>query len=99
MLNPDGVIKGNYRFSGYGCDLNRKWRNCKPNQQPEVYLMREFLRTLKEEKKVRMYIDMHGHSRKKNVFFYGCCEKGDTVNVKPRAFPYLMSKIYEAFKY
>jgi len=19
-----------------------------------------------------MYIDMHGHSRKKNVFFYGC---------------------------
>lgn len=61
--------------------------------------MRELLRALKEEKKVSMYIDMHGHSRKKNVFFYGCCEKGDTVNPKPRSFPYLMSKIYDAFKY
>ena len=29
MINPDGVIKGNYRFSGYGCDLNRKWKTCK----------------------------------------------------------------------
>jgi murein tripeptide amidase MpaA len=29
MLNPDGVTKGNYRFSGYGCDLNRKWKVCK----------------------------------------------------------------------
>jgi murein tripeptide amidase MpaA len=29
MLNPDGVSRGNYRFSGYGCDLNRKWKTCK----------------------------------------------------------------------
>lgn len=29
MLNPDGVTNGNYRFSGYGCDLNRKWKSCK----------------------------------------------------------------------
>jgi murein tripeptide amidase MpaA len=25
MLNPDGVIHGNYRCSLIGCDLNRKW--------------------------------------------------------------------------
>ena len=25
MLNPDGVIYGNYRCSLLGCDLNRKW--------------------------------------------------------------------------
>ena len=25
MLNPDGVIQGNYRCSLLGCDLNRKW--------------------------------------------------------------------------
>jgi murein tripeptide amidase MpaA len=25
MLNPDGVIHGNYRCSLLGCDLNRKW--------------------------------------------------------------------------
>jgi hypothetical protein len=46
-----------------------------------------------------MYIDIHGHSRKRNVFFYGCCEKGESANARPRAFPYLMWKIHEAFKY
>jgi murein tripeptide amidase MpaA len=25
MLNPDGVIFGNYRCSLLGCDLNRQW--------------------------------------------------------------------------
>ena len=25
MLNPDGVICGNYRCSLAGCDLNRRW--------------------------------------------------------------------------
>ena len=25
MLNPDGVINGNYRCSLASCDLNRKW--------------------------------------------------------------------------
>lgn len=26
MLNPDGVIHGNYRSSLAGCDLNRRWK-------------------------------------------------------------------------
>jgi murein tripeptide amidase MpaA len=25
MLNPDGVVNGNYRCSMAGCDLNRQW--------------------------------------------------------------------------
>lgn len=45
-----------------------------------------------------MYIDMHGHSRKKNVFFYGCAEKG-SGNTKPREFPFIMEKILDAYKY
>jgi len=37
MLNPDGVIYGNYWCSLLGCDLNRKWE--KPNRllQPEIF--------------------------------------------------------------
>ena len=27
MLNPDGVVQGNYRTSLVGCDLNRKYQN------------------------------------------------------------------------
>ena len=25
MLNPDGVVNGNYKCSLAGCDLNRRW--------------------------------------------------------------------------
>jgi murein tripeptide amidase MpaA len=37
MLNPDGVIYGNYRCSLLGVDLNRRWN--KPNRamHPTVY--------------------------------------------------------------
>lgn len=27
MINPDGVVNGNYRFSAAGYDLNRKWKH------------------------------------------------------------------------
>lgn len=34
MINPDGVIQGNYRFSASGYDLNRKWKHCKKRYHP-----------------------------------------------------------------
>jgi murein tripeptide amidase MpaA len=37
MINPDGVFNGNYRFSGSGYDLNRKWKTCTSKNHPEVY--------------------------------------------------------------
>lgn len=48
-----------------------------------------------------MYIDLHGHSRKKNVFFYGCCPKdiSEEESVRAKAFPYLMEKVHCAYSY
>lgn len=48
-----------------------------------------------------MYIDLHGHSRKKSVFFYGCCRKGQDPQTicKVKAFPYLMSELHEAYSF
>lgn len=40
MLNPDGVIHGNYRCSLAGCDLNRRWKNPNRNFHPEIYYAR-----------------------------------------------------------
>ena len=37
MLNPDGVIYGNYRCSLLGVDLNRKWINPNKYLHPTVY--------------------------------------------------------------
>ena len=98
MLNPDGVVRGNYRFSVAGCDLNRKWKSCKADRHPEIYHWREYMRRMKTEKNVLMYIDLHGHSRKKNVFFYGCASSEN--HSKSKEFPYLMEQIYgTAFRY
>ena len=47
-----------------------------------------------------MYIDLHGHSRKKNVFFYGCCPgSSESTYARAKSFPYLMSKLYSTFSY
>jgi hypothetical protein len=75
MLNPDGVIYGNYRCSLLGCDLNRKWD--KPNRllHPTIYYAKQLIRHTHSERKVVLYCDFHGHSRKKNAFFYGCSYK------------------------
>ena len=37
MLNPDGVIIGNYRCSLAGHDLNRQWIDPKKNNFPEIF--------------------------------------------------------------
>jgi murein tripeptide amidase MpaA len=48
MLNPDGVIIGNYRCSLSGNDLNRQWKNPSPRLHPEIHSVKEmFLKTLK----------------------------------------------------
>lgn len=64
MLNPDGVIYGNYRCSLLGCDLNRRWD--KPNKylHPPIYYAKNIVRHLHQERKVLLFCDLHGHSRK-----------------------------------
>ncbi len=37
MVNPDGVINGNYRCSLAGCDLNRRWKVPSRVLHPVVY--------------------------------------------------------------
>ena len=37
MLNPDGVINGNYRCSLAGCDLNRRWKAPSRVLHPTIY--------------------------------------------------------------
>jgi murein tripeptide amidase MpaA len=41
MLNPDGVIIGNYRCSLAGQDLNRQWKDPVKNLFPEIYFTKK----------------------------------------------------------
>ena len=40
MLNPDGVIIGNYRCSLAPYDLNRQWINPKKSTCPEIFAIK-----------------------------------------------------------
>lgn len=43
MLNPDGVILGNYRTGISGRDFNRQYRNPDKAIFPEVYSFKKFV--------------------------------------------------------
>lgn len=73
MLNPDGVINGNYRTSLAGVDLNRFW--CKPDKfkHPTIYHVKEMISNMnKRSKKIGLILDLHGHSKKQGIFLYSC---------------------------
>ncbi|XP_018614953.1 cytosolic carboxypeptidase 1 isoform X1 [Scleropages formosus] len=76
MLNPDGVINGNHRCSLSGEDLNRQWQRPSPDLHPTIFHTKGLLQYLSSIQRVPLvYCDYHGHSRKKNVFMYGCSIK------------------------
>ncbi|XP_038625762.1 cytosolic carboxypeptidase 1 isoform X2 [Tachyglossus aculeatus] len=76
MLNPDGVVNGNHRCSLSGEDLNRQWLYPNPDLHPTIYHAKGLLQYLASIRHLPLvFCDYHGHSRKKNVFMYGCSIK------------------------
>ncbi|XP_048887107.1 cytosolic carboxypeptidase 4-like isoform X2 [Brienomyrus brachyistius] len=76
MLNPDGVINGSHRCSLNGQDLNRQWMKPEPSLSPTIFHAKGLLYYLNSIGRTPLvFCDYHGHSRKKNVFLYGCSVK------------------------
>ncbi|XP_034541624.1 cytosolic carboxypeptidase 2 [Notolabrus celidotus] len=93
MLNPDGVVVGNYRCSLAGRDLNRKYKTVLRDSFPSVWHTRNMVERLMAERDVILYCDFHGHNRKNNVFMYGCNSRSDAApKLHERVFPLMMSK-------
>ena len=78
-LNPDGVVCGNYRCSLAGLDLNRMWKEPSKRLTPVVHYAKQMLARLREERELLLFADLHGHSRKHNVFCYGCSSRGGSA--------------------
>ena len=95
MLNPDGVILGNYRTSLAGCDLNRRW--LVPNQtlHPEIFYAKKMITNFAKGREISLICDLHGHSGLHNIFIYGNRYEDDNSSCK--IFPIIMSKINKAF--
>ncbi|KAK2569276.1 Cytosolic carboxypeptidase 2 [Acropora cervicornis] len=93
MLNPDGVIIGNYRCSLAGRDLNRNYKTVLKDSFPPIWHVTNMARKLLEERDITLYCDLHGHSRKQNVFIYGCENRFDPLKrLRERVFPVMISK-------
>ncbi|KAL4623526.1 cytosolic carboxypeptidase 4-like [Arapaima gigas] len=73
MLNPDGVVNGFSRCGLSGEDLNRQWKKPDPVLSPTIFHAKGLLYFLGSVgRSPLVFCDYHGHSRKKNVFLYGC---------------------------
>ena len=72
MLNPDGVVVGNYRCSLSGFDLNRQWIAPNGRHFPEIKAVKQMIKSTAESREISFYCDFHGHSRAKSAFMYGC---------------------------
>ncbi|KAI4581165.1 hypothetical protein MJG53_010707 [Ovis ammon polii x Ovis aries] len=92
MLNPDGVIVGNYRCSLAGRDLNRHYKTILKESFPCIWHTRNMIKRLLEEREVLLYCDFHGHSRKNNIFVYGCNNTNRQFWLHERVFPLMLSK-------
>ncbi|KAI9328145.1 hypothetical protein BDR26DRAFT_61219 [Obelidium mucronatum] len=98
MLNPDGVIAGNHRCGLGGTDLNRAWQSPSPSRTPTIYLTKLLWKYLVDKgHRPLVSCDFHGHSKKKNVFIFGC-ENGPGLNDGiEKIFPSLLATLNPVF--
>jgi hypothetical protein len=80
MLNPDGVFYGNYRSNILGVDLNRRWPNPSKLLHPTIYYAKFYAKQCIADHQILLFCDMHGHSKKRNVFMYGCVSAQNDMN-------------------
>ena len=102
MLNPDGVVAGNFRTSLFGKDLNRTYDQSRKYAFPQISSVVSLARKLKlkYKKKFSIFIDLHGHSNKRNTFMYGPQFGIQTANYELcRKIPKLMSNLTTFFRY
>jgi hypothetical protein len=52
---------------------------------------------LSEKKIIKLIIDLHGHTQKRQAFFYGCNDRNQPH--KCRLFPYLLSKLSPSYDF
>jgi hypothetical protein len=73
MLNPDGVVLGNYRCSAFGEDLNRCWQFPDPARHSSIAAIQDMLVAISTnpETDLQLYIDLHAHSTLPGAFIYG----------------------------
>ena len=99
MINPDGVINGNYRCSLCGSDLNRRYKTPSKVLHPVVYQIKRLVKSFSKERELGLFCDLHGHSRRKNIFMYGNSGSTPQEQTDSRMFPFILSKLCDFFSF
>lgn len=101
MLNMDGVIEGNHRCSLAAVDLNRQWISPSAKLHPTIYHTKQMMQhALNEDQHVELFVDLHGHFRKKNIFMFGCNHDGrEDLKYKEAIFPYMLGMVDSNFNF
>jgi hypothetical protein len=99
MLNPDGVIVGNYRCSLAGADLNRQWQTPSSKLYPINYHTKVMMKKTLESRDIFFFCDMHGHSTNNNLFMFGNSQAKASDRLKERVFPKVFYNMYDNFSF
>ena len=105
MLNPDGVIHGNYRVNLLGVDLNRRWKKPSKYLHPTIYYTKQIIKYFNEKSRqpgcdsggVVMCCDFHGHSRNMDLFMYSCNDESSSKNLNIRSIPVGVDRMIPVF--
>ena len=102
MVNPDGVVMGNFRTSLFGKDLNRLFNKTDVLMVPEVEICKNMVDGfLRKHKKGRLilFLDIHGHSVRRNSFCYGPGSLNTQGYEDIREFPRIISQLNNIFRF
>ena len=99
MLNPDGVVLGNYRSSLMGFDLNRHWHEPSEWAHPSIVATKSVIMALdnNEELDLDFFIDIHAHSTLTNGFMYGNIYENEERFERQMVYPRLLYANAEDF--
>lgn len=102
IVNPDGVVIGNYRSNLQGKDMNRHFfQESDEGEQDkctEVELIKRYLKqNLQSKKQLSMFLDIHSHSNKKSIFAFAPQPTDMHDIVRTRRFSMLLDDVSELF--
>jgi hypothetical protein len=93
MVNVDGVVVGNFRCDVTGVDLNRRWKEPSRVFHPHLFEIKKRVAGWAKRSRIELCLDLHGHSKKHNVFCYACKHNAYTC----RLLPLLMEQVSPLF--
>ena len=79
--------------------MNRAWEAPQRHVAPPVYYLKRLIKDIKAVCEVLLFCDFHGHSRKRDVFLYGChCDDDPPMRFHERVFPHVLAQCCPSFE-